>query len=163
MLEYTKNHPKFTQLYMVCKSVAKEAIRYALQTVEVTEKHIVATDGRRMACLDNFGIEVGRYKPIKVSKSCVTLVKVEAEGNFPDYEAVLPKERSDFEKLARVESENISLQHYRIAKAGKCIIIDFLADYMMAGWWVIGRDDASPVEFYSDGFRAAIMPITGDA
>jgi hypothetical protein len=161
MVEIKKTHPKFDQLRMVCLSVSKEDTRYTLAGVMVNEKHIVGTDGRRMACLDNFGIDAGYYCVCKVTKSLILMAPKELEGNYPKYDDVMPKEspRKDDLNVIPDCGPGVSVWHYRIAKAGRCVNIKYLADYAAADDWYVSDVDR-PLQIYAQGFVALIMPIT---
>ena len=159
MLEYEKHHKYFERIRMVALSVAKEATRYQITTIEVNEKHIVGTDGRRLACLDNFGIKPGRYAVTKCTKSKVVLFPSELEGNFPKYEDIIPEPCKDENKCNL--PNNISIAHHHISKAGACIDIAYLKDYIETSeFYVNGKD--RPVVFYDTDFVAVILPMNAN-
>jgi len=164
-MEITKTHKYFDQMRMVCLCVPKEATRYALNYVEVNEKHIVGTDGHRMACLDNFGLPIGRYKVAKITKTKVEIyIDPDADGNYPKYQDIIPEtiREDEKEKIPLMyEMHGLSILHYRIAKKGVCLNISFLKDFMECDTYhVIDKD--RPVSFYKENFVAVIRPIDGD-
>ncbi len=158
-MEFTKVHPQFKKLHMVCKSISKEASRYAINHIEVNKKHIVGTDGRRMALLDNFGIKVSRYEVVKCTNSKILIYPVESEGKFPKYEDILPEDVKDEDRSTL--PDDLTIAHYRISKAGVCISIDYLKDYIEADQYHVTTKDR-PVSIYADGFIAVVMPVNAD-
>ena len=162
MIEFKKVHKYFNQLRMVCLSVAADDTRYALSGVMVDEKYIVGCDGKRMACLENFGIDPGYYDVCKVNKSVIKLEPKELEGNFPKYQDILPEKTPRKDELNVIPdcSTSVSVWHYRIAQAGMGIIIKQLQDYADADdWYVLAAD--RPLQIYAKEFVAVIMPIKG--
>ena len=167
MEDYTKANKYFDQLTMVCKSVAKEATRYALCHIEVNEKHIVATDGRRMACLDNFGIEPGRYMVHRCTKTQIVIMPVDVDGNFCSYQDILPENIRGDEKIKisdgvfAIKDGRLTSLLYNIAKHGACLPVSFVKDFQAAdSFHVISGD--RPVAFYAQNFVCIIMPVDGN-
>ena len=176
-MEFTKAHNYFDMLKMVCNSVAKDSTRYALCHVEVNEKHIVSTDGRRLALMDNNGIlEPGRYSIGKNIQSKIQLFKDDTiEGNFPKYEDIIP---IDYEKTSKklqgVVLDTLTQTAFRIFSKGVCITLDFIKDYLSADRFYIQEsdkpdiaDNTRPVVFTSElsngiKFVGVIMPINAD-
>lgn len=169
MLEFNKSHKFFSQLSMVCKSVSKESMRYALTIIEVNEKHIVATDGRRLACLDNFGIDPGRYEVVKCTKSLIKLCTTDLEGNFPKYTDIIPECSREEDKKKMQTPDNawnlpnaikakVSSVMFLLGVAGVCVYTDYLADFIACTDFYATESDR-PVAFYADSFVGVIMPM----
>ena len=155
-MEFGKEHMYFSQLRMVCKSIAKDDTWYNITRIEVNEKHIVGTDKRRLAILDNFGLEPGQYEVGKLTQTKITLFKAKSGGRFPKYKGVIPTIENEDCKCCL--PNDISLAHYHISKAGVCIDIAFLKDYMGADKYCVVAKD-KPVLFFADKLIAAIMYV----
>ena len=161
MLEFTRTHKYFEQILMVCRSVAKkDSNRFSMKYIEVNDKHIVATDGHRLACLDNFGIEPGQYIPVKVTKSKIQIESTEIKGNFPKYQDIMPASTMKTERAIMPDHPDhpLSLLVFGIAKHGACVKVSYAKDFMACdSYYVISKN--RPVAFYAKNFVGIIMPI----
>jgi len=167
-MEFKKNHKYFKQLQMVCRCVGKTHKRYALCHIEVNENHIVATDGRRLGCLDNFGITPGWYRVTKCTKTIIELFPDTVEGNFPVYEDIIPELCREDEKITiktpeyqegmNIDISKLSRLAYDISQFKTMVYVDYLKDFLNCdSFHVIAPD--RPVCFFSEGFIGIIMPI----
>jgi len=170
MLEFTKIHKYFNQLSMISKSIAKEPTRYALDNIEVNDKHIVATDGKRLACLDNFGIDSGRYKVTKCTKSLIQWFPVEPEGNFPKYEDIIPEAPREDEKQLIKEASSpyhkpkegkTTILAYDIAQHKTLVYMPYLVEYQDCESFYVTSPDR-PVQFFAESFVGIIMPTNAN-
>ena len=167
MKEFTRYYKYFSQLTMVCKSVATKSTRYALCHIEVNDKHIIGLDGRRMACLDNFGIEPGRYLIHKCTVSKITIMPVDVEGKFPQYVDILPETIREDEKTKitdgdfRCKDGRLTSLLYNIAKRGVCLPVSFVKDYQNTDKFHV-ISGKRPVAFYAENFVGVIMPVDGN-
>ena len=163
MYEFTKTHKYFKQLAMVVKSVSKENVRYGINQILVDDKNIVATDGKRLACLKTtLGLPAGRYVCVKNTKTMIQLVPVEVYGNWPKYEYILsepPKEDEKQQVASGVDVEALSITAYKIAQHKTAANIEYLRDYMACDSFYVSEPDR-PIQFYAEDFHAIIMPIT---
>ena len=159
MIEYSKNNQYFSRMRMLCLCVAKEDSHYTLAQIEVNKKHIVGTNGKQLACLDNFGLDVGRYVIAKLTAAKIIICKVESGGNFPKYAHIIPPTPKN-EELS-VLPYDLSIAHHQISQAGPCIYIDNLSDFMDCDdYYVQAKDE--PVTFYAKGFVGVVMPVNAD-
>ena len=170
MLELRKSHKFFREMKMVCNCVPNDQTRYALNCIVVTDKDIVSTDGRRLAKLDNFGVDPGRYIIIKNTKSLIQITAAEIEGNYPNYDDIIPDlPREDEKKVftafdsSKYETHKLlSLFLFKLATEDKvCIHVDYLKDFIYSDSYYV-CDPERPVMFFADCFIGIIMPIAVD-
>ncbi|MCK5017513.1 MAG: hypothetical protein KAS32_10640 [Candidatus Peribacteraceae bacterium] len=156
MKTFNTQHKYFARLSMVCKSVAEKETSTLRSQIKVDNKHIVATDRKRLACLDNFGLSNGRYIVHKCTKNEIVLISVEPVGIFPQNIGDLSPDICDDVKFCL--GHDLSIAHYCIAKQGACLSIPYLKDYMAADKYHV-ISPTHPVLFYAKEFIAVIMPM----
>lgn len=84
-------------LQFICRAVAVESGRYALDRVLVADGCFVATDGVRMHIVNTkHDYEHGLYRIVENNDRVVVLLKAKVQGKFPEWRDVIPKHKDYF-------------------------------------------------------------------
>lgn len=148
-----KGHEYFTRLQMVVKCRAKRNKRHALTHIEVNKEHIVATNGVVLGCLDNFGLEIGRYKCWSDSELIDLQPIPISELKFPPYKEILPKRTCFYDVPDTVEKV---LQE--CGRKGVIVVRENLEIFMKAKSFLI-QGKSLPIVFFNTHFIGLVLPI----
>jgi hypothetical protein len=118
------------------KCISKDATRYILNAIYITDKYMAATDGRRLLVLDQYSdaprpaVVPAAYKIHAVSKinKIISEVVLEAiEGQYPDIESVIPSPAPAlWSRKLHKDTYNFMLGYNLLIKTGRAINIDYL-------------------------------------
>lgn len=170
---YKRGHKFFRQLRMICKSVATENSKWKLDCLYVCKEYIAATDGKRLACLTGeeldclsfFDLEPGYWG---IGKCTQNQINIYHELTFENAKAMELQFPTDYIKdllfdkpedgCGEVLDYSLDMTYFKIARAGACINVKFLKDYIDTDSFFVQSPD-KPVGFFTDLFKAVIMPI----
>lgn len=171
MITILKHDPKYDDIKFVIKAKAKDEIKPVFYNMYVDENGVAScTDGKRLHCAKETGLETGFYSVVKITKSEIILNKFETDiGTFPNIKQVIPDDASVV-KTIEVSGRNLKLNGnawgitdiIRAMDERNTVAINFVND-------ILGDDNelfkvkifamGVPVKFESGNKTAVIMPI----
>ena len=165
-MEFRKSHKNFRELYIACKYVPASATGYALNCLNVTKKHIEATDGRKAIRVKNLQeLPVGKYRIVKCTKTLIDILPdANLDGIYPKFDDIFPLDDKGIfvDNLVYDDTvlKTLSILAYKLARVETGIDIthakpmaDIQAEFE---YFVIAPD--RPIFFENPMAEAVIMP-----
>lgn len=145
--------------------LSKDETRPALSFINITEKALQATDGKRFISVDREKIWVpipdGAYRPVKDGKDYLLIAHTEQLG-LPKVDALVPESWVHELEVKAYDSDghsDIASLLYRLARWGTCISSKFAEDIPRGDYKVRLGGTKTQVVIFVGKFTVGIAPL----
>lgn len=158
------------KLAWVARAVYPDEIRPFMQFINVDEKYIVATDGKRIYILEHdcTFLEPGKYQVILKQQYKIGIAEIFIDGDFPKWQKVVPDEppifTTSFEYHYVMKSDSFDgIEYSKLINSfpeKTMININLVYDLMPnIEYEVEYHGNNNGIVFKADDMKAVIMPL----